>query len=354
MPTRINNVQALRGFAALFVVFGHTLYTFPHMVPFGTFGVDVFFVNSGFIMAMICDLNPEKFFLRRLIRIVPLYWVATLGVFFLAMVAPSLMKTTKPVPWELALSLLFVPFYKESGTTNPILFVGWTLNYEMFFYVVLATCLAINRKRATLLAATAIFATVLICRPFGHRLAITSMYGDLVMLEFVLGMAAYHLVRRTSDARAREFRWLAALGVIAGATLLIVMEGTNLGPTLEWNRLFEWGIPAFVLVGSAALLSKGGADTRVRLLVLLGDASYVIYILHTYVLDGFERVLARRWPWLELSRATGCVLSMVLVSALSVAIYLWAERPTVDWLSEKLGTRRIRRAEVKDPAESMA
>jgi len=354
MPPRINNVQALRGFAALLVVLGHTLFAFPHMVPFGTSGVDIFFVISGFIMAMICDRNPEKFFLRRLIRIVPLYWTATLGVFVLALVAPTLMKTTKPVPWELALSLLFVPFYKESGTTNPILFVGWTLNYEMFFYVVLAICLAVKRKRATVMAGCVIFVVVLLCYPFQGRLAVTTMYGNLVMLEFVLGMVAYSLVREITELRARRLRWLGTVGVLVGAVVIILMEGVPLWPTLEWNRLFAWGVPAFVLVTSAALLSKGGADIRVRMLVLLGDASYVIYIIHTYVLDGFERVLAKRWPVLELTTPVGCVVSGVLVAALSVGIYLWAEKPVVDWLSGKFGTRRIRRAEVADPAESMA
>jgi len=87
MPTRtkpsldkINNVQALRGFAALLVVLGHTEYAPPGMRPLGTFGVDIFFVISGFIMAMIVDRNPEKFLLRRFVRILPLYWTATLGV----------------------------------------------------------------------------------------------------------------------------------------------------------------------------------------------------------------------------------------------------------------------------------
>lgn len=354
VPTRINNVQALRGFAALLVVFGHAAYRLPGIGPFGSFGVDIFFVISGFIMAMICDRNPEKFFLRRLIRILPLYWAATLGVFALAKYAPALMKSTKPVWWELGLSLLFVPFYKESGTTNPILFVGWTLNYEMYFYVVLALCLLVSRKRAPVIAAAVLLIILVLCQPFGHSLAVTSMYGDLVVLEFVLGMAAYHLVRIMDQQRAKQLcpLWIGLL-VIAGATL-IAMEGWQLWPMTHWNRLIPWGVPAFFLVLSASALSKGGRDTRIKLLVLLGDASYVIYIIHTYILDGFDRVVAKRIPALTISSGLGCIVSVTLVAVLSIAIYLWAERPVVDWLSTKFGTRRIPRAEVKDPAESMA
>lgn len=354
MPTRINNVQALRGFAALLVVFGHAAYSLPGIGPFGSFGVDIFFVISGFIMAMICDRNPEKFFLRRLIRILPLYWTATLGVFVLAKYAPSLMKTTKPVWWELGLSLLFVPFFKESGTPNPILFVGWTLNYEMYFYVVLALCLLVSRKRAPWLAAGVLVAVMLALHPFGHRLAVTMVYGDFVVLEFVLGMAAYHLVGAMSQARVEQLRaaWV-GLAVVAASTL-IAMEGWQLWPMMHWNRVVPWGVPAFCLVVSASALSKAGADTRVKLLVVLGDASYVIYIIHTYILDGFDRVVAKRVPALAIHTGLGCVVSVTLVAVLAVGIYLWAERPVVDWLSVKFGTRRIKRAEVKDPAESMA
>jgi peptidoglycan/LPS O-acetylase OafA/YrhL len=354
MPPRINNVQALRGFAALLVVLGHTRFTLPRTIPFGPSGVDIFFVISGFIMAMICNRNPEKFFLRRLIRILPLYWAATLGVYILAMLAPNLMKTTRAVPWELALSLLFVPFFKESGTANPILFVGWTLNYEMFFYVVLAICLAVNRKRAPLLASVVIFVTILACRPFRGRWGFTSLYGQWLMLEFVLGMAAYALVRATTEARARRLRWLAALCAVVAAFGVPVLEGLPQFAALNWDRLIDWGLPAFVLVLSAALLSKGGADTRVQFLVLLGDASYVIYIIHTYVLDGMERLLVPKFPALELSTALGSFVSLAFVTLLSIGIYLWAEKPAVDWLSVKFATRRIARPEVKDPAESMA
>lgn len=355
-PNRINNVQALRGFAALLVVLGHTEFALPGMQPFGTFGVDIFFVISGFIMAMIVDRNSEKFFLRRLIRILPLYWTATLGVFALAAFTPRLMMHTRANWGELALSLLFIPFFKNGATmnANPILFVGWTLNYEMFFYVVLAICLAFTRKHATLIAGAIIALTLVICRPFGNRTAITLLYGYPIILEFPFGIAAYWLVRRMSLAQTVRLRRPAAFAVAAAALLMISFQGTSLWPRISLHRLFLFGVPSFVLVGSAALLSKSGWDTRSRLLVLLGDASYVMYILHTYILDGFDRVLARRAPALAIHHPAGCVISVALAIVVSIAVYLWAEKPVVDWLSDKFGTRRIPRAEVKDPAQSMA
>jgi exopolysaccharide production protein ExoZ len=165
---------------------------------------------------------------------------------------------------------------------------------------------------------------------------------------------AYTLVARFNQAQARSLRWPAIVLIAVTAFAMISYQATSLWPPNHLGRLYTFGVPSFFLVVSAAILSRSGADTRSRLLVLLGDASYVIYILHTYVLDGFNRVLARRWPVLQIDHLLGCVLSITLVTALSVVIYLKAEKPTIDWLSERFGTRRIPRAEVKDPAESMA
>jgi peptidoglycan/LPS O-acetylase OafA/YrhL len=353
--SRINNVQALRGFAALLVVLGHSGYALPGMEAFGTFGVDIFFVISGFIMAMIVDRNPEKFFARRLIRILPLYWTATVGVFLLAAWRPEWMIHTRANFEELALSLLFIPFFKNgTHVASPVLFVGWTLNYEMFFYVTLALSLLVYRRRAKLLACLMVIATMLLCRPLGARYAATAAYSDPVILEFVLGVAAWSLLRRLDHARAVRLRWPAVSMVVVSALTMISIQGTRLWPVILVTRLISCGVPSFFLVGGAALLSKSGWDTRSKSLVLLGDASYVIYIIHTYVLDGFNRVLAKKLPILAIDHTVGCLLSVSLVLGLSVVIYLKAEKPVVDWLSAKFGTKHIRLAEVKDPAESVA
>jgi exopolysaccharide production protein ExoZ len=352
---RINNVQALRGFAALLVVFGHTEFALPGMRAFGTFGVDIFFVISGFIMAMILDRNPQKFFLRRLIRILPLYWAATFGVWLLAAWKPQWMMHTSANWHDLLLSLLFIPFFKNGGADpRPVLFVGWTLNYEMFFYVVLAVCLRVTRTRTAICASALMFAIMLACRFSGLHSAWAQMYGNLLVMEFVLGMAAYWLVSKSSHARAHRLLRPAAALASSAALLMVLLQGVDMWPYIWVDRLYLFGLPSFVLVASAALLSKAHMDTRSRLLVLLGDASYVMYILHSYVLDGFDRLLGPRVPWLHIYRPVGCVVSIALVIAISILLYLYAERPAVDWLSVKFGTRNIPRAEVKDPATSMA
>jgi peptidoglycan/LPS O-acetylase OafA/YrhL len=351
---KINNVQALRGFAALLVVFGHTEFALPGMRPFGTFGVDIFFCISGFIMAMIVDRNPGKFLLRRCIRILPLYWTATLGVWLLAVVKPQWMMHTTPNWRDLLLSLLFIPFYKGGGVDpRPVLFVGWTLNFEMYFYVVLAVCLRLTRRHATAYAALAVFLLMLACRFSGLQSAWARVYGDLLVLEFALGMGAYWLVQRVTREKALKLRRPAIALVAAAAALMIMLQGLDIWPYYV-HRFFLFGVPSFVLIAGAALLSKAQMDTRSRALVLMGDASYVMYILHSYVLDGFDRVLGPHVPMLHINHLAGCVVSIAVVLGVSVLVYHYAERPAVDWLSVKFGTRRIPRAEVKDPATTMA
>src|ERR1700730_5914930 len=140
----IFNIQSLRALAALSVAYFHTDFG---GIRFGSFGVDVFFVISGFIMAQICQTDSSHFFLRRLVRIVPLYWALTLLIFGLAKFAPWLVYRA-PADWaDLARSLFFVPYQNKSGLVQPELFLGWTLNYEMFFYVNVALALLIVPPR---------------------------------------------------------------------------------------------------------------------------------------------------------------------------------------------------------------
>ena len=117
---------------------------------FGGAGVDIFFVISGFIMVyttMDREITPWSFMADRIARIVPAYWAATLGVFFLALVAPSLLQTSHMQWGELFKSLVFVPFRKANGLVQPVLFVGWTLNYEMFFYLMFAAGLLNSQQK---------------------------------------------------------------------------------------------------------------------------------------------------------------------------------------------------------------
>ena len=137
----LQSIQILRAAAALAVVLFHL--TFPLDVSFGVLpadaftvganGVDVFFVLSGFIMALTTaredQRSPVQFVWKRVIRILPLYWVLTLAVFGIGMVAPHLLNSGAATWEELAKSLAFIPYERAvDGRMAPVLFLGWTLN----------------------------------------------------------------------------------------------------------------------------------------------------------------------------------------------------------------------------------
>ena len=99
MNLKLNNIQALRAYAAISVAIFHTDFIFPHMRTFGSFGVATFFVISGYIMARISRTrvqgsSSEFFFRRRLLRIVPPYWFFTEYFFCMAYLTPQFMGAT--------------------------------------------------------------------------------------------------------------------------------------------------------------------------------------------------------------------------------------------------------------------
>jgi exopolysaccharide production protein ExoZ len=137
----------------LVVVMHSTRYASERLVketPFfntGGAGVDIFFVISGFVMIISSQSlltrsdGWKQFGLRRIVRIVPLYWsLLTLKLVTLLLV-PSVLRVTHIAPWAIIGSYLFVPSFNHDGDIAPILFVGWTLNFEMFFYLLLAIAL---------------------------------------------------------------------------------------------------------------------------------------------------------------------------------------------------------------------
>lgn len=124
---------------------------FGKIPTFGPLGVDLFFGISGFIMLVTTwdkPIGPAEFMAHRIKRIVPLYWLATLSMVGLAVVAPALFKTLKWDAATLTESLLFIPHYSLSfpGDIKPLLVPGWSLHYEMFFYVLFAGALLCKRE----------------------------------------------------------------------------------------------------------------------------------------------------------------------------------------------------------------
>ena len=138
---RFYGIQVLRGITALFIVLEHIRF-----LNCGAFGVDIFFCISGFMIMFSTQKDTSHFLSKRLIRILPLYYLMTLSTFFLLLLFPNLFATSTPKIEYLVKSLLFLPFDIGDGAIQPLMRVGWTIQCEIFFYLLFRFSLWISHR----------------------------------------------------------------------------------------------------------------------------------------------------------------------------------------------------------------
>jgi len=329
----IKNIQALRALAVMVVVLGHLqplaqqVHPLLTWVGLGRAGVDLFFVISGFIMVYTTERespSAAQFALRRLIRIVPLYWVVTLGVFALAILAPGLLGASRPEPVWLVKSLAFVPFDKGDGTTNPLIPVGWTLNYEMFFYACFAIALLIPRRSVSYVVAAAVIGGLGLVG-FGQTFTevLVNFYTRPILVEFALGIVLGLLFKRLpilSGTRSAQ------LGLAALLLLVVALAASGFARE-EALRVAVAGTASVCVVGLALMLERGGWAVRNPLTLLIGNASYAIYLTHMFVTQAFI-IAARKVGASDPVSSTLFLLAALFASVVAgVVMFLLYERP---------------------------
>lgn len=323
---RLEPVQVLRAVAALAVVTVHL-----PLPDCSSWGVDIFFVISGFIICYVTSASSRNFIAKRLIRIVPLYWAATLGVFAVALVAPGLLHDTTASPTALLKSLAFVPFQKGREIT-PVLFLGWTLNAEVYFYALFAVAMKLSHRYRAPLCAIFLGAVVAYARAVTPRSVLLHFYGRPIMLEIVLGMLCYALYTWMGGRPLREHRPGARFLWAAAAALCLLSVPVTFLLTPHVSPLLRAGLPAALALFSAL---HGLPDARwPRALVLLGDASYPLYLFHTFVLQVFRLAGAFSVPG-----ASVVVMSLVAMAAccwMAVLVHRRVEIPIAEYLRKRL------------------
>jgi exopolysaccharide production protein ExoZ len=333
------SIQALRALAAAAVAIVHFETIWQILVgnaggPVASFplssGVDVFFVISGFIMVFSSEQffaapgGSLEFFTRRLARIVPLYWLTSVVAIFVM---------SLPFDWSsLVKSALFIPYQKPNGSIVPLHGVGWTLNYEMFFYFLFSIAILWPRRTAIFVVCLALTSIVITASVFPPTLAPLIYWSNPIILEFAMGVLIAFAYR--SDVRIprllRLCLALAALGSIWFST-------GYMPPSLD--RVLFWGVPAAVLVACAVLGTRRQHSQWITAPVkLLGDASYSLYLIHPIV----GAVVIVLWSQGLNQYPIKIVLpaALLLSQALAIAIFLELERPTTRWLINRI-TRRV-------------
>lgn len=343
---RIDAIQVLRALAAAMVVFGHLIGNArQHPDMFGALpafryaggaGVDIFFLISGFIMVQSSGrlfgsvAGTFEFLRRRLIRIVPLYWLATLAVL-------ALMQGHGPAAGirAIAASLAFIPYDtagRGDGMAFPLLDLGWTLNYEMLFYLVFALCLPLARGRCVAAVGTVLAIMVLLGNLVPpHQIAL-HFWTRPITLEFVAGMGLALMVASLRPTLPVAVRL--ALVVAAAALYWADPYGLFLMKTTpnELIRLMGWGVPAMLLL-IAAITGPAALDNALgRAVVALGDASYALYLLHPFVITVLIKIAQHSAMFASIGGWGFIALGLVVALGMALVVHRAIEAPVTRFL----------------------
>lgn len=319
---KIQSLQALRFWAALAVVHLHSVMraysvtgSFGVMgtpgAVFGRAGVDVFFVIAGLVITLTARYWSAGAFLRaRFDRIYPIYFLLVLPWLLLGAAAGELNLRS------LIATLLLWP--ASDVMTAPLLFVGWSLCFEVLFYVCAALILWRPRALAFVLLAYAAAMTV-------RQGPVMQFLGNPLSLEFMAGAAL------AFAPRLRILAWLLPLGVtllVGDAVLGLPQSGavlSNLTGEGAWPRVILFGGPAVLIVWGALSM-----DAKPGVFSYLGDTSYALYLIHPLVL----LTLAAALKGLPYSLSTDLIIAigMTLSVLAGWRVHEAVEKPMLAWM----------------------
>ena len=316
------SIQYLRAVAAIGIVVFHFGERFNYHLDFLTPGVDLFFLISGFIMWMVTrkeEKSSQLFLLKRLIRIVPMYWIFTAIVALGATLKPNIFPLDHPTFDHTVLSLFFIPHMGPDGKWFPLLVQGWTLNFEIFFYLIFFVGLSVFKKQQFLFLNVTIFAILLIDYVMTSHYSESwrIVYNPSLLLEFLSGI---YICRAFLNKKTLNV-WLASLAILSGVLLIALKFILN---ETEIPRIICVGIPAALIVYGAVSLESHRAIKSFKPFLLLGDASYSIYLSHSLSLVGISIVAVK----LGMAVSPDMIWWGSLISiAVGTIIHLTVEKP---------------------------
>lgn len=342
------SLQYLRAAAALLVVYLHATIQVNNLrapntsawLEVGKCGVDIFFVLSGYVMWTSTAGRRSgvmEFLRRRLVRIVPLYWIVTLLAAAVALAAPRLLNSTRFDISHVLASLLFIPWRNPvvefvpggdlTEVLKPIITPGWTLNFEMFFYAQFAIGLLFPERVRLAALLLIIGGLYFVCSSLAGTADAFWFYGSTLVFEFLAGSVLAVIMGGGGSSRAAHIDIAISGSIFAAAFALLLFDDAWFPASL---RAAVLGAPAFVLIGSAVAIERAGRLPFFRLFDELGNASYSIYITHIFTIAGL-RIIPRALGLdpLLFGRAFFILASLVLAAGVGLAAHLLVEKPLI-------------------------
>ena len=309
----IKNLQCLRAFAAINVVYFHTLLASESygksvsilsiIGTWGQNGVDIFFVLSGFVMIHTQIQNPKKiheFYFSRLNRIVPIYWLITLFIVLIYFLLPDIFRNLT-LDIKKIISSLFFTSHIVTGTF-PIISVGWTLEWEMLFYFIfgLSLCLQDIKKRIFLI--------------FLLMVLIYVLTKYLLIFEFFLGILIAYIHNKVKLSHNT------GLIIFIIGIILLLLSLNSYFYTIEIDRFFKWGIPSILIIAGAVYCRQ--LDNS--LLFYLGNASYSIYLINVITIPFFYKFV--KFFNIKMNYALLTILCLIFTIIVGCFFYSFIEK----------------------------
>lgn len=353
----INTIQIMRCIAATVVVLAHsgwTAYGVSHQVTnLGGIGVDIFFIVSGFIMPYVVFgglyhdkstvvISSGSFFIKRLTRILPLYFLSTVAVLILSAFVsiclhPDVDLAYMYNPGKFSFSWFLKSLTFTHWHSPPLLAIGWTLQLEFVFYTFFAAVIAIKHIKIDLIEiifglfvlVSNILVNAEVTRGLVSYMPFLLVFSQPMMIEFLFGMILYRLYSSNIvlPTKLSILILIVALPVFAYLSLTDFFGYLNLMSS-SVSRILLWGGTAFFIVWAALSLEKLFVLNRfTQKLLLLGDASYSLYLVHWLTIPFITFVFARYNLYTSVNMYIFLMLNFLICQKIALLVHIKIEKP---------------------------
>jgi peptidoglycan/LPS O-acetylase OafA/YrhL len=299
-------------------------------------------VISGFIITLVAkkfvrEHGFQDFLTKRLLRILPIYWILTLFELIHA-----LMRHPERLPLNTTIkSMILLPIFDQGSFIFPLISLGWTLSFELYFYLIVA--LFLLRKRKNFIVQLIAFMGSLVC----IGLFVPEINNPLfrfitnpIVIEFLLGCLIGMLYLSGSRLKPTLSYGLLGIAFLMFLSTIIFGNGdTSRAESILIDnkapiRLLVWGIPSAALVAGLLFLELNQRLQFNKQLILIGDASYSIYLTHYFALTLFTKFwYVSRLPFPDVF----IILAIMFATLIGTGFYLLVEKKLLHYLNSKYG-----------------
>lgn len=322
------SVQFLRAIAVILVLLSHIRhkqevavlsgFQWLEWFNFGEYGVDIFFVISGFIIAYIAPKAQQTgvdvlhFMIKRLIRIMPLYYTVTLVALWAWWLNPALVNSSAPQ------STVILPSFFLFPTEGRFLVQsGWTLSYEMYFYALFALALLAGRLQYHILSLF-LGLSLLVGVAFNIPNPALALMTSPHLAEFLAGFLFYH----HGSKYIGQHKTVGLVLIAVGITLCVSQAFSDNTIVAALNL---WGIPAMALI-FGFLLSEGHIKFP-AIFLKIGDSSYSTYLTHILALPVLTKLWYLAMPQSSISHLVFIIFALGLTLLIGAITFKLYEKP---------------------------